>query len=115
MTATEKRVDAMPSAVKELVGDHEVERLMLFFQRTDRRHGNDALDSQLLESVNVGAKIQLARQEFVAARVARQESNFAPFERAQNVCVRRIAKRRLLAHFVYVAVTRACDTNHCPR
>ena len=60
-TTSEERIDPMPGAIKELIGDHKVQRLMLFFQRSHRGNGNNALDTKLLETVNVGAEVQLTR------------------------------------------------------
>ncbi len=99
----EKGVDAMARAVEELVWDHKIEGLVFFFQRAHSRNRNDALDSQLLEAVNIGAEIQFAGQQFVPASMAGQKGDLTPFERAQNVCVGGIAKRCLLAQFVRVA------------
>ena len=31
-SAAEKSIDAMPGAIEELVGDHEIQRLVLFLQ-----------------------------------------------------------------------------------
>ena len=50
-------------------------------------------DAQLLEAVNVGAEIQLGGKNAVSAAVAGQERNFAAFQRAQDVGVRRLAER----------------------
>ena len=95
---SEKSVDAMAGAVEKLVGDHKLQRLMLFLQRSDRGNGNDPLHAQLLKAVNIGAKIQLAGQDAVSAPVTRQERNFAAFQRAQDVGVRGLAERRLQAY-----------------
>ena len=93
--ATEKSVDPMAGAVEELIGDNEIQRLMLFFQRSDRGNGNDALDAELLEAMNVGAEVQFTGQDAVASPVARQECDLAAFERAADIGIRRRAKRRL--------------------
>ena len=53
----EKSIHAMAGAIEELVGDHEIQRLVFFLQRSHGGNGNDALDAQLLEAVNIGAKI----------------------------------------------------------
>ena len=98
----EKGIDPMAGAVEELVGDDEVERLVLFLQRTDRRDRNDALHAELLETVDVGAKVQFAGQHLVAASVPRQKCDLAAFESPQNVSVRRIAEGCFQAHFVCV-------------
>jgi hypothetical protein len=53
----EKRVDAMPRAVEELIGDDELQRLMLFLERSDSGNGYDALHAELFEAMNIGAEI----------------------------------------------------------
>ena len=103
----EERVHAVPGAVEKLVRDHEIERLVLFLQRTDRRNRNNALHSQLLKAVNVGPEIQLARQEFVAAGMAREKCHLAASQRPQNVRIRRISKWSLLLDLV-----RASESRH---
>jgi hypothetical protein len=92
----EESIDAVPGAIEELVGDHEIERLVLFLQRSHGRNRNNALHSQLLKAVNVGAEIQFAGEKFVAAGMAREKRHLAALERAQNVGIRRIAKGSLL-------------------
>src|SRR5579863_2949633 len=67
--ATKKSIHAMTGAVEELIGYHELEWLVLFLERSDGRNGDDPLDAELLESVNVGAEIELARHNSVAASV----------------------------------------------
>ena len=54
---SKKCVHAMTGAVEELIGNHKLQRPMLVLQRSDGGDGNDPLDSQLLEPMNVGAKI----------------------------------------------------------
>ena len=61
---------------------------MLFLQRADGGDGQDALDAELLEAVDVGAEVQLAGQDAVAASVPRQEGDAAAFQRAQDVSLR---------------------------
>src|SRR5712664_2071191 len=46
----------------------------IFFQRTNRAYGDDALHSQQLHRVNVRAVIDLARQDAMPAAVARQNA-----------------------------------------
>ena len=83
---------------KNWSGIDEFQRLMLFLQRPHGGNRNDPLGAQLLKSVNIGAKIQLAGENAVSPPVARQECNFAAFERPQDVGIRRLAERRLEAH-----------------
>ncbi len=49
----------MEGTIDELVGDDEVGGLVLFLERADGRNGEDALDSELLHGVDVGAEVQL--------------------------------------------------------
>ena len=77
----------MAGAVEKLVGDHELQRLVLFLQRSDGGDGNDPLHAELLEAVNVGAEIQLGGQNAVSASVAGQKRNLAAFQRAQDIGV----------------------------
>src|SRR5580692_3747366 len=49
----EKRIQAMPRTIEELVRDYELQRLMFFLQRTYGGNGNYSLDTKLLESVDV--------------------------------------------------------------
>src|SRR5438445_2119451 len=46
--------------------------------------------------INVGAEIQLSRQDAMPASVPRQKRDLAPFQRTQHVGIRRIPERRLL-------------------
>ena len=66
----EECIDAMARAVDELLGNNEIKRTMLFLQRSDSRQRNDALHAKLLESVDVGAEVQLGRHQAVPATVA---------------------------------------------
>ena len=93
----------MPRSIEKLIGDDEVQRLMFFLQRSDSRDGNDALDPQLLEPVNVGAKVQLTGQNAMAASMARKKRHLASLQRAAHVGVGRRAKRRFHPHFLHLA------------
>ena len=108
-------VYAMTGAVEKLGRDHEIERLVLFFQRTDGRNRNDALHSQLFEAINVGAEIQFAGQKLVAARVARQKRDFAAFQRSENVGVGGISEWSLLLDLLRIGRNLACGTDRCRR
>ena len=61
-TIAEEGIDAVAGAIEELVGDHKIERLVLFLERSHGRDRNDSLDTQLLEAVDVGAEVQFAGQ-----------------------------------------------------
>ena len=58
---SEECIDSVPGAIEKLIGDDEIQRLMFFFQRSHRGNGNDAVDTKLLETVNVGAEVQFTR------------------------------------------------------
>ena len=103
---TEKRIHAMTRAIEELIGNYEVERLVFFLQRTDRGHGDDPFHTELLEAINIGAKIQFGGKNAMAASMPRQECDFAPFESAQDVSVRRFAEWSLLPNFIYIGEAR---------
>ena len=65
---------------------------MLFLERSHGGDGEDALDAELLEAVNVGAEVQLAGQDAVAASVTREEGHAAALQRAENISLRRRAE-----------------------
>ena len=88
----EKCGDARKSTVDELVGDDEVGRLVLFLERANRGHGNDALDAELFECVEVGAEVQLRWEDAVAAAVAREEGDFVAGELAEDKWVGGLAE-----------------------
>src|ERR1022692_4280542 len=97
-----KSIHAMASAIEELIGNHEIERLVLFLQRPDRGDGNDPFDAKLFEAVNVGAEIQFRGKNAVPARMPSKKRDFAAFERAQDISIGRISEWSLLLHFPHV-------------
>ena len=92
----------MEGAVDELVGHDEVGGLVLFLERADGGDGEDALDAELLEGVDVGAEVQLRGQDAMAAAVAREKGDLAAFEFAENEGVGWLAEGRFDALFVHV-------------
>ena len=70
-SATEKRIDAMPCAIEELVGNHKIQRLVFLLQRPDGGNRNNSLDSKLLEAMDIGAEIQLTGKNPVPAPMPR--------------------------------------------
>src|SRR3984957_11689692 len=101
--ATEKRIHTMPRAIEKLIGNHKLQRFMLFLQRSHGRNRNDPLHPELFEPVNIRAKIQLAGQNAVPAPMPRQKRHLAPFQRPAHVGVRRRPKRRLHPHLFHPA------------
>ena len=67
--------DAKPSPIHELVGEHEVHRLVFQFEGADRAGRQDSSDAQLLEAVNVRPVVDLARHQAMSATVARKKSD----------------------------------------
>ena len=57
--AAEKRGDALARAVNILGGQRHVRGMEILTQRAHGADGNDSLHAQLLEAVNIGAKIDL--------------------------------------------------------
>ncbi len=68
----------MKRAVDELVWHHEIGWLVLFLQRANGRDRDNSLDAEFLERINVGAKVQLGRQNAVPASMPRQKGNLRP-------------------------------------
>src|SRR6185437_2817857 len=89
----EKRVDAVPRTIHELIRNHKLERLVFFFQRSDGGHRKNSLYAELFESMNVGAEVEFARQNPVAPPVTGKKGHLATFQHAQNVRIRRRAER----------------------
>src|SRR6267154_1563897 len=71
-SSAEKCIHAMARAIKKLIRDHKIQWLVFFFQRTNGGNGNNPLDSQLFESVDIRAEVQFAGQDPVAASMSRQ-------------------------------------------
>ena len=92
----------MEGAVDELVGNHEVCWLVLFFQRADGGDGEDALDAELFEGVDIGAEVQFRGQNAMSATVAGEERDLASFQFAEHERVGGLAKGRFNAFFVHV-------------
>src|SRR5215469_8424351 len=90
----------MARAVEELIGDDELQRLVLFLERSDGGNGDDALDAELLESVDIGAEVEFGWKNSVAASVACEEGDLAAFEHAANVGVGRSAERSFHLYFL---------------
>src|SRR5579872_241819 len=98
-SVAEKSVDAVAGAVEELVRNNEIERLVLLFEGSDGRDRDDALDAELLESVNIGAEVEFAGRQNVSATVPGEECDFSAFERSADIGVGRGAERRAEFYF----------------
>src|ERR1700757_1017291 len=102
-SVAEECVDAMAGAVEELVGNDEIQRLVFFLERTHGGDGNDAFYTQLPESVNIRAEVQLCGQDPVPAPVPRQKRYFAALQCAQDKGVRWIAEGRWLRRLAHIS------------
>ena len=60
--AAEERADAALGPIEELIGNDDVERLVLFLQAADGAGREDVLDAEHLHAEDVGAEVQLRRQ-----------------------------------------------------
>jgi hypothetical protein len=67
-----KRSDAL-CAIDNLVRDHKVHGLDLLLERADGREGDDASDTEMAESSNVGAVGNLVRRKLVVHSVTGKE------------------------------------------
>ena len=95
----EERADAAHRAIDELIRNDDVERLELFFQAADGARRQDEFHAELLQAEDVGAEVELARQQPVPGAVPRQERHSLAAQRADDVGARRVAKRRGQGHF----------------
>ena len=85
---------AREAAVDELVDDHEMSRRQFLFQAADRGEREDVGDAEALHRVDIGAVVQPARRDFMAAAVAGQKHHLHAFEHAAEKFIRRRSPRR---------------------
>ena len=93
-TVAEKGADASAGTVVELIGNHEILRLQFLSQAANRARRHNPFDAERLHRVDVGAEVQLARQEPVAQAVPGQERDALPTQRRQDEGRGRLAKGR---------------------
>ena len=60
---------------------------VLFLERADGRNRQNPLDAQLLHSVDIGAEVQLRRQDAMPAPMPRKKRDATPLEFAQYECL----------------------------
>ena len=92
--AAEERRDAAARAIEELIGNDEVERLVLLLQAADRARREDVLDAERLEAEDVGAEVQLRRHQPMPDAVPREKGDALAAQRADDVRRGRLAERR---------------------
>ena len=85
----------LDGAVDVLVDEDEGPRRQLILQRTDRAHRDEVGDPEPLHGVDIGAVVDVARREAMAAPVARQEGDAGVADAAGADRVRRLAPRAL--------------------
>ena len=97
-TAEEGMLDRALGAVDELIHQHDVARLELGLQRAHGADANDPLHAELLHRPEVGPVVELARQDPVAACVARQKHHLTASQFAREKGVGGIPKGSLHLH-----------------
>ncbi len=81
--AAEKRVrGGLLGAVDELVDQHDVARPVFLLERANGADADDPVDAELFHRPDVGAVVQLGREEAMTAAVAREKDDIAPRETA---------------------------------
>src|SRR5258706_2778014 len=85
----------MARPVDELVREDDVGRRVLLFHRADGARRKNRVDAEELEAEDIGAIVQLARRETMAASVAREEGHAHAVDLADDVDVGRIAEGSL--------------------
>src|SRR5215468_7904957 len=80
-------------AVEELIGQHNVARLVARLQRPNRADTDNPGHSKFFHSPNVCTVIQFARKNPMTTTMPRQEHNLSPGQPASQQCIRRRAKR----------------------
>ena len=112
----EKRADPPLRAIEKLIRHDDVERRILLFEAADGRRRNEPLDAEQLEPEDIGAEVQLGRQNPVAGAVPREKRHALAAKRAEQVRTGRIAERRLHRHFLAIGqvghVVQAAAADH---
>ena len=91
--------DAQPGAVVKLIGDQKFQRAQILAQRTHRAHRNHARNAGQLHGVEIGAIVDLRRQQAMATGVARQKGDTFAFEHAEHQRIGRLAEWRFHTPF----------------
>ena len=105
----EEALLAREGAVDELVDEHEVPGAQLLAQRATGRERHQVGDPGALQRIDVGAVVDLARRDAVAAPVPRQEHDLDAVDRADAEFVRRLAPGRRDRHPVGIVHRHVID------
>jgi hypothetical protein len=100
--AAEESGGALEGPIHELIGDDHVQRRVFLLERAHGGDGEDALHAQRLQGVDVGAEVDLAGRDAMAAPVAGQEGDLAPLERPEDEDIGRRTERGLHRDLVRV-------------
>ena len=93
----------MSGAVEKLVRDHELQGLVFFFKRTDRRNGHDPLHSQLLKPIHIRPKVQFCRQNPMPAPMPGKKRDLVARKSSEHVGIGGISEGRILLHLAHIA------------
>src|SRR5262249_55014169 len=88
--------------VIKLVRNHDVEGRNVLLHASDRTNGNQPLNSQFFEAVNICAVIDFGWQDPVAASMSCEECDFLAVEVADDKCIRWIPERSRYPHFFHI-------------
>ena len=94
----EERVSPAAGAIDQLVDDHELARLHVGLQRSDRARGQDPAHPEAPEGPHVGPEVDLVGWELVVGAVAGEEGDPPPVELAHRHLGRRRTVRRIDGH-----------------
>src|SRR5262245_61724856 len=92
--APEERADASFRPVVELIGNDDIERLVLVLQAANRAGRQNPFDAEDLEAEDVRPEVELRRQDLVAGAVAGQKGDALTFQCAEEIRSRGIAEWR---------------------
>ena len=91
---SEKGAAPVLRMVIELVGDDDISGLDVFLHAADRADRNDPLDTELLHSVNIGAVVDIGRENPVPAAVAGKKRHPFSVQGADDILVRGFTEGR---------------------
>src|SRR5262249_38730576 len=97
-TVPKERSGTPPGAVHELIGDEELERPLIFLERTHGTDRNDARNADRLQRVDVGAKVDFRGKNAVPTAMPCQKSHALLFQCTHYDSVGRMAKGCLHAN-----------------
>jgi hypothetical protein len=91
-----------PSTIEELINDNDCAGTELFLEAATRATGYQPVDTEFLESPDVGAVINFRRRYGMTPAMSREERHSSPGESSEHKCIRWLAERRLHSDFFYV-------------